>query len=225
MELYLDAAKIGYQYNQLQPALTGTGVKAGQIEFLKGFGAAAGLSGTVVSRVDYRAEYRYIRDYYEPGIINFNWDNRRLTYQQELLDIILAQSSTSYASEQNHGLYLSAGLGFFDMKLTTGLGYGNYNRYNGISTEKVEEGQLFVRLEEGLVANTWGQISYQRSNNFSTMFRDPFDESTLVNFDVFYRAAPSLTISLGIKRSYRYEDATLRWIPVDSFGITTLVRF
>jgi len=225
MELYVDAAKIGYQYNQLQPALAGTGVDAGKIEFLKGFGTAVGLAGTVVSRVDYRAEYRYIRDYYEPGIINFNWDNRRLTYQQELLDIILAQSDTNYVSEQNHGLFLSAGLRFFDMKLATGLGYGNYNRYTGNSTEKVEEGQFYLRLEEGLVPNTWGQISYNRSNNFSTIFREPFDESTLLNVDVFYRVAPLLTISLGIKRTYQFDDAAQQWRPIDSFGINTMVRF
>jgi hypothetical protein len=138
MELYVDAAKIGYQYNQLQPALAGTGVDAGKIEFLKGFGSAAGLAGTVASRVDYRAEYRYIRDYYEPRIISYNWDNRRLTYQQALLDIILAQNDTNYVSERNHGLFLSVGLRFFDMKLATGLGYGNYSRYTGNVAEKVE---------------------------------------------------------------------------------------
>jgi hypothetical protein len=225
MELHLDAAKIGYQYNQLHPALSGAGVEAGKVEFLKGFGTAAGLGGSVGGRFDYRADYRYISDYYEPGIINYNWDNRRLTYQQELLDVVVAQNDMSYVSEQNHGLYLSAGIRFFDMKLATGISYGSYNRYTGSATDNVEEGQIYLRLEEGLVPNTWGQFSYDRGNNVSTIFEEPFDESTLLNLDLFYRVAPSLTMSLAYKRTFRYDDAGLQWIPIDSFGINTMVRF
>jgi hypothetical protein len=225
MEVYVDAAKAAYRYDELQPALAGTGVDAGKIEFLKGFGTAAGLSGTILSRIDYRAEYRYIRDYYEPGIINFKWENRRLTYQQELLDIILSQNDTNYASDQNHGLFLSAGLRFFDAKLTTGLGYGFYNRYTGSSTDKVEEGRIYLRLEEGPVPNVWGQISYDRSDNMDKIFSKPFDESTLLSLNIYYRAAPSLTVSLDFKRSYLYEDEALQWIPINSFGINTMVYF
>jgi hypothetical protein len=80
-------------------------------------------------------------------------------------------------------------------------------------------------LEEGLVPNTWGQISYDRINNVSTILKEPFDESTLLNVDVFYRVAPSLTISLGIKRTYRYDDAALQWRPIDSFGLNTMFTF
>jgi hypothetical protein len=225
MELSVDAAKIGYQYNQLQPALSAAGVEAGKVEFLKGFGAAAGLGGTLSSRFNYRAEYRYISDYYEPGIINFNWDNRRLTYQQELLNIILAQNDAAYESKQNHGFYLSAGIGFFDRKIETGISYGNYNRYTGSSTGRAEEGQIYLRMEEGLVPNTWGQFSYDRGNNVSTIFKEPFDESTLMNLDVFYRVAPSLTVSLAYRRTFRYDDMGLQWIPIDSFGINAMVRF
>jgi hypothetical protein len=225
MEIYVDAAKIGYQYDELQPALAGTGVNAGKIEFLEGFGTALGVAGTVVSMVDYRAEYRYIRDYYEPGIIDFNWDNRRLTYQQELLNLILAQNDPSYASADSSGFYLSGGVRLFDLKLAMGLGYGQYNRYTGTSTENVEEGQIYIKMEEGLIPKTWGQITYDRSNNFSSIFKEPFDESTLFNVDIFYQVAPLLTLSLKIKRTYQYDDEAQQWRPIDSFGINTMISF
>lgn len=225
METYVDAGKVGYQYDELHPALAGSGVNEGKIEFLEGFGTALGLTGTVLSIVDYRAEYRFIRDYYEPGIINFNWDNRRLIYQQELLNLILAQNDPSYTSADNSGFYLSGGVRLFDMKLAMGLGYGQYQRYSGTSIENVEEGQIYLRMEEGLVPKTWGQITYDRLDNFSSIFKEPFDESTLFNADIFYQVAPLLTLSLRIKRTYQFDDAAQQWRPIDSFGINTMISF
>ena len=225
MEIYADAAKLGYQYNELHPFLADTGVHEGKIEFLDGFGIALGLTGTVISMVDYRAEYRFTRDYYEPGIIDFNWDNRRLTYQQELLILILAQNDPSYTSADSSGFYLSGGVRLFDMKLAMGLGYGQYNRYTGTSTENIEEGQIYLRMEEGLLPKTWGQITYDRSDNFSSIFKEPFDESTLFKADIFYQAAPLLTLSLRVKRTYQFDDAAQQWRPIDSFGINTMISF
>jgi hypothetical protein len=225
MEIYVEAAKVGYQYDELQPALVGTGVHAGRVEWLEGIGTALGLAGTAISMVDYRAEYRFIRDYYEPGIVGFNWDNRRLVYQQELLTLILAQNDPDYTSADNSGFYLSGGVRLFDMKLAMGLGYGKYTRYTGSSSEKVEEGQIYLRMEEGLVPKIWGQITYDRLDNFGGIFKDPFDESTLLNADIFYQIAPLVTLSLRIKRTYQFDDAAQQWRPIDSFGINTMISF
>jgi hypothetical protein len=225
MSLYADVAKIGYRYKELQPALAGKGVQEGALQFLDGLGTAFGLSGTAASVVDYRAEYRYIRGYYEPGIINFDWENRRLTYQQELLDLILAQKDPTYSSQDNSGFYLGGGVKFLDKKLSVGLGYGYYVRYTGASSESVDRGRLYVMLEEGPVPRTYGSFTYDRFDNISTIFKDPFDTGTLLDFNLYHRLAERLTLSLNIKRTNRYNDVTRQFEPVNLFRINTNIYF
>jgi hypothetical protein len=214
MDIYMDAAKVGYQYNELHPSLSLTSVNAGKIEFVKGFGTALGLAGTVMSIVDYRAEYRFIRDYYEPGIVDWNWVNRRRTYQTGLLNLILNQNDPAYSSSDSSGVFLSAGLRLFQERLALGMGYSNYKVYTG-TTETVHEGEIFLTLEEGLIPKTWGEITYERSNNFEDIFKEPFNNDTYLNAEIFYQVATMLTLSLRYKKTYG----------MDSFGLNTMISF
>jgi len=223
--LYADIARVGFQYDELHPSLVGMGVQEGKVEFLKGLGTAFGVAGTAVSVVDYRAEYRYIMDYYEPGIINFNWDNRRLTYQQELLTLIQNQTDPMYVSENTGGFYLSAGLKLLKQRLSLGLGYGNYKKHTGVATEAVDQGQFYLVLKEGLIPRTWGDFTYNRDDNVSGVLKDFIDDNTLLDTNLYYRVAPMLILSLNIKRTYQYNDVTGQYDPIDSFRINTIVSF
>jgi hypothetical protein len=219
MVLYGDVAGTGYQYNQLHPSLVGTGVQEGKIQFLKSLGTAFGLTGTVGSVVDYRAEYRYLRDYYEPGMINFNWDNRRLTYQQELLNLIQAQKDPAYEDKDSIGFYLSAGASILQRRLSFGLGAGYYERHMAAGSDPVDQGRIYVTLEEGLIPGFWGGIIYDRADDFGGLFKDFIDENTLFDVRLNYRLAPMLTLSLNIRRTYELTT------PVDIFSIDTRVSF
>ena len=212
MDIYVAAAKVGYQYNELHPSLTS--VNAGKIEFVKGFGTAIGLAGTVMSRVDYRAEYRYTRDYYEPGIVDWNWINVRQTYQADLLNLILDQNDPVYSSSDSSGIYLSAGVRFFKERLSLGMGYSNYKVYTG-TTETVNEGEIYLRLEEGLIPKTWAEINYERNSNFESILKEPFDNDTYLNAEIFYQVAPLLTLSLSYKKIKG----------MDTFGLNTMLSF
>jgi hypothetical protein len=221
--LYGDFGKVGYRYNELHPALADK-VAAGKIQFLEGLGTAFGLSGTVVSIVDYRLEYRFIRDYFEPGLVNYNWDNRRLSYPQELLNLILAQKDPGYADAENAGFHLSGSVKLLEKRLSLGLGYGMYKRYDGMSSQTVDRGGFFVRLEEGPIPNTRADFIYERFDDFGGLFRDFIDENTLLETNLYYRIAPPITLSINYRRSYILKDIG-RYEPLDAFGINTAVSF
>jgi hypothetical protein len=180
------------------------------------------LKGTAVSVIDYRVEYRYIRDYFEPNFIDFNWQNRRLTYQQQLLDLIIAQKDPNYENSDSSGFFIGGGVKLIDKKLALGLGYGTYELYSGTDKQNVEQGQLFVRLEEGAIPNTWADFSYDRKGDLFSDFSDPF-ENALLDFNVYYRVIPRLTVSLNIRRTERYSAGTVD--PLFLFGINTRIDF
>ena len=138
-----------------------------------------------------------------------------MTYQQELLILILAQNDPSYTSADSSGFYLSGGVRLFDMKLAMGLGYGQYQKYTGFSTNTVDEGQIYLRMGEGLIPRTWGEVTYVRVDNFTSIFSEPFDENTLFNTEIFYQVSPLLTLSLRYKKTYG----------MDSFGLNTMISF
>jgi len=222
--LYADAAKMGYMYKELHPALVQYELPEGAVGLIKGLGTGAGVMGKIARIFSYRVEYRYIFDYYEPGYINYLWENRRLSYQQELLDVIIAQQDPNYESSTTSGILIKGGLVLLK-KLEFGLGYENYEVTTGASTEKVHKGNAYVTLSEGLIPKVSGDITYNRGANFNKVFSDPFDESTLVEINGYYALAPMVSLAGGLKRTYRYNDATGENDPIDSFSITTIFTF
>jgi len=225
LKLYVDAAKIGYLYQELPPALRVTDyAKEGEISFLKGLGTAAGITGRVVKIFRYRFEYRYIFDYYEPGLINSLWENRRLEYQQQLINLIFAQNNPGYEQSTSSGFYLGGGVELFK-KLELGLGYENYETYAGSSSETVQKGSAFVDVNRGLIPKVFGSLSYNRNAQLENVLDDPFDENTVLNAEVYYELAPGFAISGNLKRIFRYDDETGKNEPIDSFGISTVFMF
>jgi hypothetical protein len=225
INLYADMGKVAYKYDELHPSLIGTGVTANKIEFLKGLGTAVGLNGSIASRVEYRAEYRYTVDYYEPGIIDFNWENRRLTYQRELLSLILEQQSSTYTSSESTGFFVSGNLQFFNNKLQTGLGFGNYKKSTGTGRTTIREAEAFVRLEEDLVPRTWGDFIYRKRGDVGAILNKLIEEGTLLETNIYYRAADNLILSFNVKRTYRFDDLTNSNKPVESIGFSTTLSF
>ncbi len=225
LKLYVDAARIGYFYKELPPALQATDyVKEGEIEFLKGLGTAAGVTGRITKIFLYRFEYRYIFDYYEPGLINSLWENRRLSYQQDLLDLIFAQNDPGYVNTTSAGFYLSGGVNLFQ-KLELGIGYENYEKSTGIGSETVQKGSAYVNVKRGLIPKVFGSLSYDRNAQLENVFNDLFDENTVLKADVYYEIAPGFAFSGILKRTFRYDDETGKNEPVDSVGISTVFMF
>jgi len=225
LKLYMDAAKVGYSYKELPQALQATDyVKEGNIEFLKGLGTAAGLTGRITKIFQYRFEYRYIFDYYEPGLINSLWENRRLVYQQELLDLIFAQNDPGYEKSRSSGFFLSGGVNLFQ-KLEFGLGYENYEKNAGSSSETIQKGNAYVNVNRGLIPKVFGSLSYDRNAQLENVFNEPFDENTVLKAEVYYELAPGFAFSGNLKRTFRYNDETGENEPIDSFGISTVFMF
>jgi hypothetical protein len=138
MTLYSEAARLGYQYKELPAPLVGI-ADMGVSKFIKGLGTAFGLTGTVGKIFNYRGEYWYIFNYYEPGIINYSWSNRRLTYPQELQDLIIAQADPAYEDTRTMGFLLQGGVRFVD-KIEFGLKYEDYKRVTGAGEDPVRKG-------------------------------------------------------------------------------------
>ncbi len=222
--LYADAAKLGYGYREVPPALASYGVEAGKLDFVKGLGTGAGVKGKLANFIRYRFEYRYIFNYFEPGIINSLWENRRLTYAQELQDLIIAQEQPTYEDTKTSGVLISGGVELM-RKLELGAEYGDYKRVTGNGEEPVKQGRLYARVHEGLIPRIYGSLSYTRTENLDDVFDDPFNEDTVLEGTLTYQLAPVVALRFSYNRTYQYNDEAAVFDPVDSFGITTIFTF
>lgn len=223
LKLYIDAAKLGYVYRDVPLPLEDV-VDEGSLRFVKGMGTGVGVMGTIIEMFTYRLEYRYILNYYEPGLINTLWENRRLTYQQELQALLIAQDDSSYEDSTTAGFLIQGGVTLFK-KLEFGLGYENYKRNTGSDEVGVNKGKMYVNLGKGLVPKVYGSLSYNRNDELEDIFREPFDENTLLDATVFYELASSIALALSYKRTFQYNDEIAEYEPIDSFGISTHFSF
>ncbi|MCK4805185.1 MAG: FecR domain-containing protein, partial [Spirochaetes bacterium] len=126
MMLYADGAMLGYIYPEVPDPLVGK-VEPGALELIKGIGTGIGLMGQIAKIFNYRVEYRFIRNYYEPGMIDLLWENRRLEYQQELMNLIIAQDLSNFEDTNSAGFLIEGSAILFE-KVEFGLGYENYNK-------------------------------------------------------------------------------------------------
>jgi len=224
MLLYADAAKLGYGYKEVPPALTSYGVEAGKLDFVKGLGTGVGVKGKLAKFVIYGFEYRYTFNYFEPGIINALWENRRLAYAQELQDLIIAQEQPAYEDTKTSGFLLQGGVELMK-KLELGAEYENYTRVLGTDKEPVKRGKLYARVHEGLIPRVYGSLTYTRTENLDDVFDDPFNEDTVLEGTLTYQIAPVVALRFSYNRTFQYNDETAVFDPVDSFGITTVFTF
>jgi len=222
MILYADAAKLGYMYKEVPTGLVD--VNPGALGFVDGLGIGAGLMGTIAKLFKYRVEYRYIMGYYEPGMINSTWENRRLGYAEELYDLI--NNSAAYEDTTTAGFLIKGGMVLFKQRLEVGLGYENFDRYNQLAgTEKVQKGSMYVNVAEGLVPKVYGNLSYDRTNNLEDIFKEPFNEDTVLKAEVYYQLASSVALQVNYKRTFKYNETIDDYDPIDSFGINTVFTF
>jgi len=227
MKLYADAAKLAYIYQEVPstPPL-GNYVEPGTFGFVKGLGTGIGVMGRAAKIFTYRAEYRYILNYYEPGMINYLWENRRLEYQNELQYLIIEQNDPAYEDTTSAGFMLEGGV-ILLKKLEFGLGYEDYKRVTSATAdpETVKKGKLYVNVYEGLIPKVHGSFSYNRIDNLNTVFQEPFDENTVLDANVIYQLARMIALSFSYNRTFKYNDETGIYDPIDSFGITTIFTF
>ncbi len=227
MTMYADAGTTGYVYQEVPQKLEqlDSPVKPGTIDFVKGLGTAAGLMGKIAMIFNYRIEYRYILDYYEPGLINSMWENRRLTYPFDLTKIIYEQKSGSYEDSTSAGFMIKGGMTLFK-KLEFGLGYENYKKIVASGTEEpVKKGNMYLNVDKGLIPKVYGNVTYTRTANFENVFKEPFDENTLIEANVFYELAKGIALSINYKRTYKFNENTNRYEPIENFGINTNFTF
>ena len=225
MKLYADAAKLAYVYPEAPALLSSSGVNSGVISFVKGLGTGFGLMGSIACVFTYRAEYRYIFNYFEPGFINAGWDNRRLeSYPGFFNELVLAQKSAGYEDTNTAG-WLLRGSVVLLKKLELGLGFESYRRWTATGTEPVKKGNLTVALEEGLVPRVSASLSYDRTENLENVFKEPFDENTVLAAVLSYSLGPGVVLSGRYNRAYAYDDGTGAFEPVNSFAISTVFKF
>jgi len=221
MKLYADAAKIGYIYKEVPSTLSGY-VDPGTFNFLNGLGTGMGLMGTIAKVFNYRVEYRYILGYYEPGIINYLWENRRLEYPAEMEELITNEDS--YKDATQAGFLIKGSMVLFK-KLEFGLGYENFDKTTGTQTETVRKGTMFVNVEKDLIPKVYGNLSYDRTDNLEDIFKHPFNEDTVLNAEIYYELGAGISLVVNYKRTFKYNDETDEYDPIDSFGMNTVFTF
>jgi len=222
--LYGDAATTGYVYEEVSPDLESTDIKPGAIGLVKGLGTGTGLMGKIARVFNYRIEYRFILDYYEPGLINYMWDNRRLGYVTELQQILIGQSDPSYENTTSAGIFIKGGL-ILLKKLECGVGYENYKKTIGGTEETINKASMYVDISKGLIPKVYGTLAYNRNDNLENIFKEMFDENTVLDANVFYELSTMIALSVQYKRTFKYNDITGEYDPIDSFGISTNFSF
>jgi hypothetical protein len=223
LKLYADGAKLAYMYENVPAALSAQ-VDPWALQFVKGTGVGVGVSGDIIEMIKYRAEYRYIRNYYEPGMINGLWENRRLGYPAELQDLILAQDDPGYEDTNSAGFLIEGSI-LIIKKIEIGAGYENYKQVVGTTTTPVNKGNIYLGIHQGLIPRVYGTASYDRQANLENTFREPFDENTIVGANVIIELSPIIGLSINYDRTFQYNDKTGNYDPIDSFGITTVFTF
>jgi hypothetical protein len=224
MKFYADAAKLAFSYPEVPSTLSGYGVNAGALDFPKGMGTGFGVMGNAAKRFTYKAEYRYIYNYYEPGLFNELWDNRRLLFPKDLQALIVEQNTAGYDDRDTSGMLLRGGVRFLD-KLELGLGYESYTRSAGASVEPVKKGSVYVDLEEGLVPKLSASARYFREDNLDRVFEEPFDGGTVLAVEASYALLPGTSLSAGYNRTFVMNGDTGVLEPVNSFGLSASIRF
>jgi hypothetical protein len=235
MKLYADGAKLFYIYPDVPPSLTAYGVKPGALEYVKGFGTGFGLIGQIAKIFNYRVEYRFIRNYYEPGMIDLLWENRRLEYQQELMNLIIAQDLSNFEDTNSAGFLIEGSAILFE-KVEFGLGYENYNKMvvtqdevtdeiTGTTTDRVHAGDMYVSVYQGVIPRVHGTLSYNRNDNLDTLFSEPLQEDTVLKAVVVIELTRIIGMQVSYNRTYQYNDVSGDYDSIDSFGITTVFTF
>ena len=226
MKIYADGAKVGYLYPELPATLSGK-ASAATLGFLPGMGTGIGLMGHVSGVFSYRAEYRFITGYYEPGFIGSMWENRRLYYGQELEGLI---ADTSYREDTQAGFLLRGDLLFFE-KIEFGIGLESYRTTRYSITESknvvdtVSKGDVSLGIKKGLIPRFYGSVSYKREDGLESVFQQPIDINTKLEASVVYDLADGVTIAVDAKRTFQYNDATGEHEPIDSLGVRTIITF
>ncbi|UCB46744.1 MAG: FecR domain-containing protein [Spirochaetota bacterium] len=226
LKFYVDIAKVGYLYQELPATLSGQATE-GIIDFVDGLGTGIGLMGQIAQIFTYRAEYRFIIGYYEPGIINNLWENRRLYYSDELAGLL---ANRSYKDDITAGYLLRGGLTLFE-KIELGLGFEAYDTTRYSLTESknvrdsVKKADLYLGIKEGLIPKVYGSFSYKREDDLETVFQYPFDSNTMLEAIVVYEIATGVKLSFNAKRTFRYNDVSDMYEPIDSLSVRTIFTF
>jgi hypothetical protein len=226
LTLYADIAKVGYLYQELPASLSGLATE-GIIDFVDGLGTGVGIMGNIAKVFNYRAEYRFIIGYYEPGFIDRLWENRRLYYGEELAGLL---ADRSYKDDITAGFLMRGGLLLFE-KIELGLGLESYNttRYSIAESKNVNDtvkkADLYLGIKKGLIPRVYGSFSYDREDDLESVFEYPFDSNTMLEAVVVYELAPGVALSFNAKRTFRYNDVSGEYEPIDTLGVKTVFTF
>jgi hypothetical protein len=226
LTVYADGATMGYLYSELPASLAGK-TTGGSIGFVPGAGTCIGMNGSVGEIFTFRAEYRLIFGYFEPGIINGSWEKRRLVYGTELVGLI---SDTSYSSNVTSGVLVEGGVLLFKaVSLSAGFSSYTTTRYSLAESKNVTDtitgGMLSLGTRKGPDSRFSGSISYRREDGLESIFQQPFDAKTRFEAEVAYEFAQQAEVSLSFIHSYRFNDLSGQHEPVDTLGVSTTFAF
>ncbi|MCK5095121.1 MAG: hypothetical protein KAR18_10365, partial [Spirochaetes bacterium] len=163
------------------------------------------------------------------------WENRRLEYQQELMNLIIAQDLSNFEDTNLAGFLIEGSAILFE-KVEFGLGYENYNKMvvtqdevtdeiTGTTTERVHAGDMWVSVYQGVIPRVHGTLSYNRNDNLDTLFSELLQEDTVLKAVVVIELTRIIGMQVSYDRTFQYNDDTKEYDSIDSFGITTVFTF
>jgi len=68
-------------------------------------------------------------------------------------------------------------------------------------------------------------LSYDRTDNLEDIFKEPFNEDTVLKAEIYYQLASMVALQVNYKRTFKYNETTTDYDPIDSFGINTVFTF
>ncbi len=205
MVLYSDIATLGYDDKELEISTN-----------MKGFGWASGVKGSLVV-LDFRAEYRYLKDGFIINYVDSFYDATRSQKYVQLL----------FNDDENYsGFLLEAGktfkgLGWVSMRYEHLFPLYETNITVNMNTLHMEAG-----IEKGIVKWGYGSIAYDRVNfNLGDLFTSFPGDGSIVSAQVYYAISPGAFLGIQFKRYYEVDPLTGELTAKDTFGITTQMGF
>jgi len=205
MVLYSDIATLGYQDKVVNFSTN-----------MQGWGWATGLKGSLIV-LDYRAEYRYLKDGFLINYVDTMYDVTRTTKYMALLGI----TNLDYS-----GFLVEAGKQF------KGLGWVNlryehlYPLFSTASSAPINMLHMEAGIEKGVLKWGYGSLAYDRMNfNLSDLFSSFPGEGSVVSAQVYYAISPGAFLGIQFKRYYERDLITGELVAKDTFGVNTQMGF
>ncbi len=177
----------------------------------KGLGVNAGVKGTILGLIDYKAEYRHLQGGFDAGYVNTFYDVDRSTKVYALAN----NGSTNY-----DGFMIEAGKTW---EKVGGLALKFEQLFPSIPTslsQIVDSPNNYLHIElwidKCLFKKAYGRIMYDRQNFAPQDFFNNFFSSAVITSQVFYQVSGETYIGMTYKKFYDAQGNVQ-----DTYGLET----